>query len=561
MERLQFPLLLFLELLVLALLALAAAGPNVRTTTSGHPLVVVLDTSYSMNAALPNEKSPQTQAIETMEKFFDTNVDFPVQFVTAGSQSATFGQRVRTQSEAKALLRQWRCDAPTDSITQAIVFAATISPPDSRIVVLTDRIPAEPFAAGRVKWYAFGKPQNNMAIVHANRTQQGERDRLLLEIANRSPSPQQMNLVIRDDKRNVIVHETSQLLSAGELFRLRSTVPSGVEILDVRLSDDALAIDNKIQLLPPSKRQVRVQVSDAPMEMREPLKRAIEASGIGRVVTDMPELVFVDAVSVQLAENVGSTNTSSDTGNNSRSENKNNAIWTVRIYTGAEASEPIVGPFILDRTSPMAGGVSLDGVVWSVPAELTEKPLAGQALIAAATVPLFTEQTLRNGTKMFHFAIQSKLSTLTTQPAFPALIWNLLQYRNRNNVGIATPNVKLGTSILFTAPSDERTVNVATPDGLYYTIPVRGGMASFGTTQCGLHTITAGTEQFQFSVGTLSLEESDLTNTSSGTFGSWIDDETIRNDYDSLVWLLLIASLVVLAIHLALLKIQMRSRD
>jgi hypothetical protein len=272
----------------------------------------------------------------------------------------------------------------------------------------------------------------------------------------------------------------------------------------------------------------------------------------------MPELVFVDAASVQLAQNVSNVNTSNETDDGS---GKNNVVWTVRIYTGGEASEPIVGPFILDRTSPITGGVSLDGVVWSVPTELTENLLVGQSLIAAADIPLFTEQTLRNSAKTFHLAIQSKLSTLTKQPAFPALVWNLLQYRNQNNVGIATPNVKLGTNILFTAPLDERTVNVTAPDGSNYTIPVRNRMSSFGTTQCGLHTITAGTENFQFSVGTLSVEESDLTNTSSGTFGSWIDDETIRNDYESLVWLILIATLIVLAVHLALLKIQAKSRD
>ncbi len=56
-ERFQFPLMLLLELLALALLALAAAGPSVYSALSGRQTVVVLDSSYSINNAGATDKT------------------------------------------------------------------------------------------------------------------------------------------------------------------------------------------------------------------------------------------------------------------------------------------------------------------------------------------------------------------------------------------------------------------------------------------------------------------------------------------------------------------------
>ena len=49
-ERFEAPPLFFVELLILALLVLAAAGPRVPTPDSHRPLVAVLDDSFSMQA-------------------------------------------------------------------------------------------------------------------------------------------------------------------------------------------------------------------------------------------------------------------------------------------------------------------------------------------------------------------------------------------------------------------------------------------------------------------------------------------------------------------------------
>ena len=64
-QRLQTPLLFFLELLTILLLILAAAGPAITSSGSGS-LVVVLDDSFSMLAG--NDNSSRIRAIEAVAK-------------------------------------------------------------------------------------------------------------------------------------------------------------------------------------------------------------------------------------------------------------------------------------------------------------------------------------------------------------------------------------------------------------------------------------------------------------------------------------------------------------
>ena len=65
-ERLQTPLLFFLELLTIILLALAVAAPIIRTARGAIPLMVVLDDSFSMLAGV--DDTPKSRAIVALEK-------------------------------------------------------------------------------------------------------------------------------------------------------------------------------------------------------------------------------------------------------------------------------------------------------------------------------------------------------------------------------------------------------------------------------------------------------------------------------------------------------------
>lgn len=538
-ETLQFPLLLFLESLVLVLLAVGASGPNVRATVFGRPAVFILDGSYSMTAVGSDGKTPRQRAMEELERIFVTSDAWPVEFLVAGVRPEMLGQRARSPAEARKIIRDWQCTAAVDSIDAAMSFAATVASPEARIGVFTDRAPAREMTSGRLRWHALGEPLPNTAIVHASRGFQGEKDRLLVETLNESDEIRRLHLTVRDVDRGTILYEKNEMLGPWKQQRLRSTIPAGVGAVEVRLIEDALDVDNRMTLLPPTRPAIRVAVHAIPDELRSKLARAVEASGLGHIVEERPELLITGT----------ETETSEPAAKNATSRNARPWVWY--IAGGKEKIQAFIGPFILDRSLPLAAGLGLDGVVWAAPEEIV---LAGTPVVSAGDVPLLTEQSLRHGGKRFEMAFVDQLSTLTSHPVWPALIWNMLKYRSDLLGGVVNPNTRLGSEVVYVAREGVDSITLRHPNGTEKKLPVRGGRVSMEANACGVYTITPDTSDVgeRFSVGALSKEESDLTRSGSGVFGNWMNEEMLQTDYRSIAWAFLLGSLLLLAAHLLL---------
>ena len=128
-ERLQTPLLFFLELLAIILLALAVAAPIIRTTRGAIPLMVVLDDSFSM--LVGTDETPKSRAIAALEEQLAaqgfnplTNRRYVVRYVLAGTEPQMLNEAARTTGEAIAQLEAWRCLSPSADLEAAISLAA-----------------------------------------------------------------------------------------------------------------------------------------------------------------------------------------------------------------------------------------------------------------------------------------------------------------------------------------------------------------------------------------------------------------------------------------------------
>lgn len=116
LNRLQTPLLFFLECLVLLLLILAAADPRVTGHAGGQPVVVVLDDSYSMLAradapgsADPMDATPRARARQAIREHL-AHSGSPARFVLAGLVPRVVGESVTEWSQASVQLdRRWSC--------------------------------------------------------------------------------------------------------------------------------------------------------------------------------------------------------------------------------------------------------------------------------------------------------------------------------------------------------------------------------------------------------------------------------------------------------------------
>lgn len=539
LRRLQLPLLIFLELLALLLLAVAAARPMIRQDAAGHPTAIILDCSYSMSAVSGGSKSVRDRAREDLDRMLRMQIGFPVQFVLAGTRPELVPGRAGTLEQARRILQAWDCQAPAADLDAAVSLVSNIVTQGTKILVVTDRPPEGEVEQGKLLWKSYGEKADNLAVIHANRTRRDGRDRLLLEIANFSDQPQPLRLSILRPERQSVLLRDEKTLGPKEVHRLRTGIAEEAGTIEIRLAEDALEIDNRLTLLPPTRRPVRVRIDAMPDPAGDKIRRAVESSGIAETVSSHPEIVFT------AAENVSDLPATA---------------WTVRILCPDETRQGVksfVGPFIFDANHPLVAGLSLDGVIWS---GLEDPGLGGTTILSAGEVPLVTEQRRRNGTRILNMQLDDRHSTLSASPAWPILMWNILKYRQERMPGLVENNLKLGAEAEYVVSEEDRTVRIVPPQGEARTISVsvgtvgglslpQDGAIRIPAEQVGVYRIESESGEYAFAVGTLSPEESDLLEAATQTHGNWLDEKTLRDEYESIVWCFLLAALACLAVH------------
>ena len=548
----QLPLVLLLEMLALSLLAIAAARPMFRIEAKSPPTAIILDDSYSMLASRtvtesptddPNaQDTPRKRAVLEIERMLDSRIGYPIQFIRAGAKPMLIADRAKNAAEAREILKTWKCQSPSADLNAAIAFATNISSIGTKLLVVTDHAPDGKIDEGILLWRSFGESLPNFAITHVSRVFQGEKDRLLLEIANQSNAPGRLTMTVVDLKRGTIIWRVNEMLAAFETHRLRTTIPPEIEAIEVRLADDALNIDNRMTIFPPSRKPVRVQIGTLPGDLAQKIRRAVETSGLAVLVSETPDIIFGTVAQSDSASDAATEPASRDT------LRRRSQVWSVRFAETADQSQvkPFIGPFVIDKSHPLSVGLSLDGIIWSG----SETPnMLGLPVLSAGNVPLISEQILRGGGRTINIQLIERLSTLSSGPSWPILIWNILKYRADNNVGFSTNTIKLGGEVTFIAAEGETSVELETPEGRKSTMQVIGGRVRVLTDSVGVYGVKSMTGDFSLGVGTLSADESNLLQCNSNTYGNWFTEAVLRDEFQSMVWAVLLGCLLILMIH------------
>jgi hypothetical protein len=529
-HRLQVPLLFFLELLALAFLVTAAAGPHWKLPQSTRPLVVVLDDSFSMRAVSDGESS-QTRAKNYLAGLFHLQPPPSTLLIVAGLQPRSLGAPVKSWKQVEELLGQWSARSPGTRLDSALTLAAEVGGPQANLLVLTDHKPGdEKISNPRLEWHAFGSPADNCAFVNAARTALGDSDRCLLEVANYSARAHSVRLEVRAGSNSV--QASTLTLAPREIQRLTFNIPAKTPALHASLEPDALADDNEIQLLPPIRRRVRVRVALANENLAELANRTLDATGLRSSLSENPELI--------IGENVS---TAADPVTN----NFGHAAWTMR-WVGASGTNTFSAPFLLDNSHPLADGVSVDGSIWSGRA-LTNMP-GDLPVIFAGNVPLLSTREGLFGRQQITLNFNPTLSTVQNTPAWPVLFWNILAWRISEMPGLREGNTRLGTAVnlkTFGAP-----LSVTQPDGSTQTFAKTGDQLAVETPVTGIYTVVLGSVTNQFSVNALAADESDLSTCVRGHWGVWSETTERRLAESSLVGVFALLALGLLAAHLYL---------
>ncbi len=515
-HKLQMPLLFVLELLAIFLLVMAAAKPLMRTGDAARPLVVVLDSSFSMLAG--GEDSARNRALVALKSELRASRYNPLRFVLAGETPQVLGEATGNTEQAIRLLENWKCGAASAKLEDAISFAFELGGNRARVLVISDRAPEQELGDSRLQWWAFGTSLPNLAFTAATRSSLGDEERVLLEVANLSSQSAMANLTIESDAS---AKPQSFSLAAKESRRITLNLKNGSSPLRARLGEDALAVDNEVVLLPEASKIVRVDLRLNDLQMRDLFERAIRSSAETQLNSEQPELIITDKTD-QVADPVA---------------------WTLQVLSEAGASS-YLGPFVVDRVHPLTEGLSLGGVVWGA----ASSQIPGAPIITAGNIALLTDID-RNGRHELRLRFRPELSTLHETPNWPILMSNLINWRASAAPGLRQANIHLGGEANLTIEPEMKSVSLTDPQKNIRELAVREKAITVKADLAGVYELKAGQSKYAFAANAISREESDLTAASSGRWGNWANATTLQWEYRSVVWLLLVFVLALLVVH------------
>ena len=537
-QRIHTPLLFFLEVLTLLMLVIAAMGPRVVAPGRTPPLMVVLDDSFSMQAGGVGAGGTRSLAIDALKNELSSEDARNATLILAGAKPQLLGRLGERGANLTELLPGWMCQSPRADLDSAMSLAGELSNGQCRILVITDRAPPKEVAKGRVRWRAFGSARANVAIVNAARTRTDDVDRLLLEVANYSTLSRRVDLTIEmagTPERQTApqtTHATADL-PPRETRRVTLDLPDSCGVVTVHLDEDALALDNRVTLLPPIRRSARVAIDVSDPALAPLLKNTLAAipEAAATPTGSSPQLLISDKPPTATADA---------------------QTWHTQLIVDADA-QAYVGPFVIDYAHPMTKGLGLDTIVWGAGQDLK---LPGTVVIAAGNVPLLTDDARFTGRHDLRLRFAPKVSTLQATPNWPILLWNLVHWRAMEVPGIADANVRVGESALVRVPADVQRVTVRDPKGTPSEWAVSGLRLTIPADQPGVFevqplAVAGGTTPAasQFAANLFNADESDLAVAETGQWGTWMDEASLWWEYRGIAWVFLLVALAGLSAH------------
>lgn len=516
-KTLALPLLFFLELFALILLALAAATPFLPLATTARPLVIVLDDSFSMIAG--DAESPRERALRFLDGDLEAGKISETHLILAGD-TPTLAAEPDTSFDPTALGKVWTCGAPRSDLRSAMALAMEIGGPRARILVLTDHAADQALTSNRIVWRAFGEPRENLAFVSAVRSATLEKQRVQLEITNYGTRIASGSLHLSTPGGTP--SETPLSLGAGETRRVALDLPLTDSAVEARLEGDSLDFDNRITLLAVRPRDVRVDLRIDDEDIAKAFEAALEATARVSVTQATPDLIVTDNAEA----------------------NYRPGTWVVEIVRPARPLA-LGGPYLINSAHPLTGGISLSGIVWGA----AKGTMPGTPVIAAGNTTLVTDEEDASDGHRIRIAFNPAMSTLQRTPAWPALVWNIVDWRGRSLAGFRDPNIRIGALARLTLPRDTDEVRIASPTGGTRTQAGGTGVVMVRASEQGVWTATAGDKTWSFASNPIAPDESNLSTAATGTWGTWSSTPEPGETNRDLAWIALLVLIAVLLGH------------
>ncbi len=487
---------LLLELLAALLLCMIVAGLAYTNVISRPHLVVLLDSSASMNAG-QGENAFRKRAAETIVRLCRSlGKQGRVSIVETGFGGHIMGGEPLSAGLAQSRLEGWRPTAPPHSLRPAIELGRSLLGEEGQMLLVTDHRAD----VGDVTAVGVGRPMPNTGWTAARWMPSGRVFALARHFGDDGP---RKTVTLSAGDRELTRKEVD--FAQREAVPLLFSIPDGVAAVRVELPPDALANDNVVRLTRPPVPALNVQIAVDDEGLKQRLRRALGACERVRPrVATPPALVFDGG-----GESMGDAST---------------ALLRVSFLRPTPGrGKPYVGPFFVDPFDPLTRGVDLKGAVWTADPQVS--PGDGHVLASAGEVPLL----IRSG-RWLRVNLLPAESTIFQMPAWPVLVSNLVEHAYGESPGLKRFSFRLGESLSFYRPEDWRgKLAVETPDGgrvafeenhVYYGRLTREGI---------YRVLVDGHAVAAVDVNLLAPEESDLTGAASYGDAGAVEAASLRS--------------------------------
>ena len=539
-EPLRRSLSFWCEVLAALLLALVFAGPRPLGVGTAQHAVIVLDASASLGARGPAHDTLAEARAAVTERIARLPRGSRVTLVTSGVRPKVLAGPAALPVEARERLQAFAPGLAHTELGPALALAFELSGARA-VTVVTDRFEPGDFPP-EVELVAVGAPLPNAGIVAVARRRADGRERIALTVANMSAESTRRELTLTDAAGRSVAARTLDLAAGAELhtsFELADTLDGQAPALTARLTPaDALAADDVAYLAPAPRRTLRLAAA-----LRPELAAALGVDGpddpspIDRwlaLVPDALDVVNPAAAHLVLCEGL---------------EGLPEAAWALAVAAPGEEREHFIGPFLLDPSHALLGGVTLEGVVWAAARGAT---LAGAPLVSAGAEPLGTELVGAQRTAWL-LNLDPLRSNVTRSPDWPILLSNAAEARRAALPGPAATTLSVGQPLRVRVERPQ-TLELRGPRGSAQTYTVRDSLVVDDLEEPGmytLHELGAGGESelsATFGVSLADRRESDLTQRSAGVRAAVADEATLRAGFSWIEVLLLTAALALLGL-------------
>jgi hypothetical protein len=520
-QKLRRNLLLFLQLLVLAMLVLALARPflPVPSVASGS-VIVLLDGSASMQATDMETDRFSAARQEVGQWINDLGANDQMTLILAGPQPAVLAAATNDKIQLREALAS-AAPAPAEADWNAAITLATGAAQgvrDARLVIVSDGgLPADlPALPVETVYMPVGNSGENLAITALATRNTETGPQLFARITNTGARDQDTILALTLD--GVLADSQRVNVPAGEVTNLSWDLPADVGTITAQLSEqteDYLALDDTAWAVHEGGVSNRALLVTEGNIFLEQLFSILPGINLFKAAPDADQaalsaesfdLYIYDGVPLPQPPPAGDLLiiNPQDAGDPAGGED--------RLLT-------VTGTFSNTTVTRLADSPLLQFVDWTgvdILAAQNVNASWAQPLVSAAGGPLLLVGE-PHGYRAAILTFDLHASDLPLQIAFPVLMANITNWLNPGRAFDAPGGLQPGDPVVITPGASATHVLVEKPDGSNWLAEVGEAELTFVETQApGLYTLRlrdATGEQLagQFAVNLFSITESNLT--------------------------------------------------